>query len=91
MSGSGQAIEQLCRVLSNQVNRPVHDATGLTGKYDYQLSFASDRLAPVADSEDQGPTLFVALQEQLGLKLESKKGMVSTVVVDKMDRVPTEN
>jgi uncharacterized protein (TIGR03435 family) len=91
MAGSGQQIESLCRALANQVNRPVHDATGLTGKYDYQLSFASERLTPAPDSEDQGPTLFVALQEQLGLKLESKKGLVSTVVVDKMEKVPTEN
>jgi uncharacterized protein (TIGR03435 family) len=48
---------------------------------------------PVASTpgDDSGPTLFGAVQEQLGLKLEQKKGMIDMIVVDHIDKVPTEN
>jgi uncharacterized protein (TIGR03435 family) len=85
--------------LSAQAGRHVSDATGLKAKYDISIYWAEDsgRAAPpnadgtASAPEDSGPTLFGALQEQLGLKLESKKGMVDTIVVDRVERVPTEN
>jgi uncharacterized protein (TIGR03435 family) len=72
----------------------------LKGKYDVVLSWAAedrghrsigaDGLAGVVP-EDIGPNIFTALQEQLGLKLEPKKGPISILVVDSVDRTPTEN
>jgi uncharacterized protein (TIGR03435 family) len=66
----------LARFLSNQTARPVVDETGLTGKYNFTLVFSPD----LADTT--GPSIFTAVQEQLGLKLESGKGPVEMVVID---------
>ena len=46
---------------------------------------------PAGDNQDAAPTLIVAVQEQLGLKLESKKGPVDILVIDHAEKVPTEN
>jgi uncharacterized protein (TIGR03435 family) len=106
-SAKGQTMEQFAVMLSNQVGKPVTDGTGLKGKYDYTLTFAADvagmmakqgivlpppqpgGISPPADA-DSGPTIFAAVQE-LGLKLEQKKGLVDVVVVDHIEKVPTEN
>jgi uncharacterized protein (TIGR03435 family) len=96
-----ETMAQLAASLSNQVGRPVADATGLTGKYDFVLNWTlrgpaappppgSEPGAPVA-LDPQGPTIFSALQEQLGLRLESKKGSFEIMVVDKVEKTPTEN
>jgi uncharacterized protein (TIGR03435 family) len=94
-------MERLARVLAGQLQRPVHDATGLTGTYDLAMRWvegvgppeagaaASSDDAATAGSGGQG--LFAALQSQLGLKLESKKGMVEVLVVDHCEKMPTEN
>ena len=47
--------------------------------------------APAGESQEGGPTLMTAVQEQLGLKLESRKGPVETLVIDHAEKVPTEN
>ncbi len=79
-------MPEFARRLSGQVGQPVADVTGLNGKYDINLSWV-----PGDYPENPGPTLFAALQDQLGLKLESKKGMVDTVVIDHIEKTPTEN
>jgi uncharacterized protein (TIGR03435 family) len=71
------------------VGRPVSDATGLKGKYDFILRWLDDHGRQSTD--DNGPNIFEALQAQLGLKLESKKTMVDTLVVDHIEKTPTEN
>ena len=92
-------MERLADLLSGQLAKPVADLTGLKGKYDISLYWNADttfRLAapgaavntPEADS---GPTLMQALQDQLGLRLESKKGPVDFIVVDHAEKVPSEN
>jgi uncharacterized protein (TIGR03435 family) len=111
-----QPINDLVAMISNQLGRPVIDATGLKGKYDFTLSFAMNGIAPAGvmigpppppppgggggpepagmaggPDSDTGPSLPGALQQQLGLKLESKKGMVDIVVIDHLEKVPTEN
>jgi uncharacterized protein (TIGR03435 family) len=80
----------------------VVDNTGLTGKYDMTLKWAPDdnhgASAPAdnhgasadVSSADSGPSIFTALQEQLGLKLEPTKGPVETIVVDHVE-MPSEN
>jgi uncharacterized protein (TIGR03435 family) len=100
---SGQKTSVLVEMLSSQLGRPVIDQTGLTGEYDFKLDFAIDNMvlmgpmgppppgvAPPA-SDSTAPPLGVAIQEQLGLKLEPKKGPVEMLVIDHAEKVPTEN
>jgi uncharacterized protein (TIGR03435 family) len=105
MRGIGESMEQFSSWLANQLDLQVIDSTGLKGKYDFSLYWAADSvrgaLAPVAGAEasapltggrgDSGPTLFDALQSQLGLKLEQKKGPVEIIVVDHVEKTPTGN
>jgi bla regulator protein blaR1 len=89
------ALEHIAQGLSDIVGRPVHDETGLKGFYDFKMEWTPDA-APAAPGaaekppELSGPTLFTALQEQLGLKLESRKGPVEVVVIDSAAH-PSEN
>ena len=62
------------------------DRTGLKGFYDFLLTWTPDE----AQADAPGPSLFTAIQEQLGLKLESTKGPVEILVVDRAER-PSEN
>ena len=81
-------LTSLANSLSYQVDRPVLDKTGLTGRYNLQLTWTRDE-APVAD--DAGPPpLFKALEEQLGLRLDSARDPVQVLVVDHAE-LPTEN
>jgi uncharacterized protein (TIGR03435 family) len=80
------SMGDLAENLSVQLGRPVTDSTGLKGKYDFTLSWV--RGGPDTDS---GPTLFGAVQEQLGLKLTSTKAPVDTLVIDHIEKTPTEN
>jgi uncharacterized protein (TIGR03435 family) len=89
--GHAESMEQLITMLSVQLRIPVKDATGLKGKFDYTLQWISPNEAASADAQPDGPTLFEAVQQQLGLKLESKKGPVEVLVVDHADKTPVEN
>jgi uncharacterized protein (TIGR03435 family) len=82
-----RTMDYLVTYLAAQLYHPVVDATGLTGKYDIALFWDMTG----SSDPDAGPTLEAALQSQLGLKLESKKGPVDIVVVDHAEKVPTEN
>lgn len=95
-------MTMLASQLSAQLRGPVVDTTGLTGKYEISIYWsAGDSLrtgAPApgggptpADPVSAGPDLKQALQEQLGLRVESKKGPVEFVVVDHAEKVPSEN
>jgi uncharacterized protein (TIGR03435 family) len=77
--GTGVQVDSLTSQLENALGRPVHDATGLTGLYDIALHYRPDETA--ADNADV-PSVFSAVQEQLGLKLVPAKGPVETLVVD---------
>ena len=79
---------QLAREVSVELEKPVNDKTGLSGEYEIGLYWVySDRL-PDTDSD---PTLVEALRDQLGLRLEAKKGPLEFVVVDHAERTPTDN
>jgi uncharacterized protein (TIGR03435 family) len=144
MVGRQQTMPQFAQMLGNQVNRPVVDKTGLSGKYDFTLEFTFEpgagpgglalpppppggfggpgggpgpvtaggagggqasvgggppggpKEGPVTaplDSQtaDSAPTIFTALQEQLGLKLDSKKAPLDMLVIDHIEKTPTEN
>jgi uncharacterized protein (TIGR03435 family) len=100
MVGNGRLTAQaipmsnLAANLTGQLGRIVVDKTGLTGKYDVTLQWAPDDnrgAAPDAGSTaDAGPSIFTALQEQLGLRLDATKGPVDMIVVDHVE-MPSEN
>jgi uncharacterized protein (TIGR03435 family) len=81
LTGGSISLAPLAQRLSPIAGRVVVDRTGLTGKYDFDLKWAQD---PSADAA--GPSIFTALQEQLGLKLESARGPVEVLVIDHVER-----
>jgi uncharacterized protein (TIGR03435 family) len=85
----GMSIADLARSLSmsNEAGRAVVDKTGLTGNYEIDLKWTPD---DQQGTPDAGSTLFTALEEQLGLKLEPAKGPVDTLVIDHVEK-PSEN
>jgi len=94
MTGTMASMTNLRIYLERQLNRPVVDQTDLPGKYNFEFDWTPDagpcpRPAGTdgvaADSSD-GPSLFTALQEKLGLKLESTKGPVEVIVVDHAEK-----
>ncbi len=91
-----QPISVLISVLESPLGKPLVDKTGLTGKYDFNLEYASDVSGdapggPAYAAGDAPPDLFTALQDQLGLKLEQKKVPVDVLVVDRAEKTPKEN
>jgi uncharacterized protein (TIGR03435 family) len=69
----------------------VTNATGLTGKYDFVLTWNRRNRDQVTTDDNPAPTLEEAIQEQLGLKLEAKKGSVDVFVIDHVEKAPVEN
>jgi uncharacterized protein (TIGR03435 family) len=98
LAANAQKMTNLVNQLSLMLQRPVIDQTGLTGTYQYTLQFApQNALGPgpapgSADSSQDSNTasLFTALAEQLGLKLESTKGPIDTITIDHIEE-PSEN
>jgi uncharacterized protein (TIGR03435 family) len=103
MNAGGMPMTQLAQALSGQVGRIVTDRTGLSGTYDFTLTYAPEGRggppglpgpggggpdAPPADPNM--PSIFTALQEQLGLRLESTRGPVEVLVIDRVEP-PTED
>jgi len=98
ITGQAVPIAILARNLTQMLGHPVLDQTGLKGVYDFKLQFApDDRLQPppglapnqrlpVPAADSSAPSLFDALHEQLGLKLESGKGPVKVIVIDRVER-----
>jgi uncharacterized protein (TIGR03435 family) len=80
-------MEQFANFLSSQVERPVRNATGLSGDYDFRLTWA---LASAPTDED-GPFIFEAIQPQLGLRLVQKRVPVDMLVIDRIDKTPSPN
>jgi len=73
-----------------ETERPIIDRTGLSGMYEVKLEWTPSRQTQNADTAP-GPSLFTAVTEQLGLKLEARKGPVEILVVDRAEKVPAEN
>jgi uncharacterized protein (TIGR03435 family) len=75
-------------MLSRYLGRDVHNDTGLPGKYDFDLTWTPDTgLCPGAA---EGPSIFTAVQQQLGLRLESAKGPVDFLIIEHLEK-PSEN
>ena len=101
LKGQAVGLGMLALNLSNEVGRRVIDKTGLTGKYDFELKWtpvqpwAAAPSPPPQTSEsalaaEPSPSVFTALQEQLGLRLESENGPVEVLVIDRAER-PSKN
>ncbi|HVL90226.1 MAG TPA: TIGR03435 family protein [Actinomycetota bacterium] len=85
--GGARSMELLARALQNLglIERPVIDRTGLTGTYDFDLRFSAAPLASSA-ADVPLPSIFTAVQEQLGLRLEPARGPVEFLVIDSIER-----
>ena len=92
MSGTGGTIDNVAYGIAQfvpDVDRVVVDRTGLIGFFDFELTWAPN-LPPGATTRSDSPSLFTALEEQLGLKLEPIKGPVDVLVIDHIEK-PTPN
>jgi uncharacterized protein (TIGR03435 family) len=98
VSSTQASMSGFADLLSSQAGRPVLDETELHGAYNFQLDWTPDidQIKPTEESDRSrsssgGPSLFTAIQEQLGLKLEPRKAPVDLLVIDHAERTPTEN
>lgn len=80
LAGKRASLALIATHLGQELGRPVIDRTGIEGEFDFKVSYAID------DNPDSGSSLLVAVQEQLGLKLEAAKGPVETLVVDHAEK-----
>ena len=100
LTAQSLGMEQIAHLLTQQTGRTVVDNTGLKGNYDFTLHWTPDESSPTLNgpgagpdsstSSESGPSIFTAIQEQLGLKLESQKGSVEILVIDHVEK-PSEN
>src|SRR5581483_1881958 len=98
MTAQEMDMSLLAGALSDFVKRTVIDKTGLTKKYDVKLTWTPDQMPAAAGAaggdapavNENGPSLFTAIQEQLGLRLESTRGPVELIVIDHVEKA-TEN
>ena len=97
IEGNQWSMTELADALAGLLGDPVANQTGLRAIYDLKLEWTPDAAlgspnsANTEAAAEPGPSLFTALQEQLGLRLESKKVAAEVVVVDHMERAPSEN
>jgi uncharacterized protein (TIGR03435 family) len=88
LQGAGETMEHFASTLAGQLHEPVIDRTGLKGKYDFVLSWL---ITDLAGDSDTTPTLSNALLNQLGLVLKRARGPVEMLVIDSIEKTPTEN
>jgi uncharacterized protein (TIGR03435 family) len=91
----GATLDEFSKTLRILVDRPVIDKTGIIGRFDIRVKFSREGTAlegirlngPSHTADPAGPpSIFVALQEELGLKLESGRGPVDTLVIDHIEK-----
>lgn len=90
ITGTQMPMPVLASLLSRFERQLVIDRTGLTGAYQFKLEWTPDDRAATGDAP-AGPTLFTALEEQLGLRLESRREPLDVIVVDRAEKIPTGN
>jgi uncharacterized protein (TIGR03435 family) len=92
MVGESVPLVSLAKVLFRETGRIVIDRTGIEGKFDYSLEWVPDAAnmplinGAKPEGSTEGPSIFTAVQEQLGLKLESAKGPVEILVIDRAEK-----
>jgi uncharacterized protein (TIGR03435 family) len=87
---SSATMARLVERLSQYLDRPIIDRTHLDGRYEFILGWEHDWVKPKEDMP-QGPSIFAALKEQLGLELKSATDQLQVLVIDGAERIPTEN
>ena len=85
------SMERLAGLLSGLLGQPISDSTGLKGNYEVKLRALVGSNPPGGAAENAPPALFDAVQEQLGLRLLPVKRVADVLVVDRIDKTPTEN
>jgi len=104
VNGRSQPVSGLAEALSRTLGRPVVDETELKGKYDFRMTWTPSDTEPVMQkpgampsdpaearaADNTGPSVFAAIQEQLGLKLEARRVPVEVVLVDRAEK-PSQN
>jgi uncharacterized protein (TIGR03435 family) len=80
LDGHKASLALLADRLTEQVRRPVLDRTGIAGEFDFRVDYSID------DNPETGPSIFSALQEQLGLKLETTDGSIDTLIIDHAEK-----
>ncbi len=100
ITAQGMKMDDLARMLAQTVGKNVVDRTGLSARYDVELDFVPEMSggmvivpsgsAPPTPVDSSGPSLYTALEEKLGLKLEAAKGLVKSLVIDHVAK-PTDN
>ena len=89
VKATGQTMVDFAAYLTNNVDRPVVDQTELPGRFDFELTWTADDARGMAIdplSDNSRPVLVTALQERLGLKLESARGLVQFLIIDSVER-----
>jgi uncharacterized protein (TIGR03435 family) len=92
--GNNMPMLALTGLGNTLTGKPVIDLTGLTGKYDFMLTFRSDSAegpGDIASSDNGGLTFFAAFEKHLGLKLEARKITIDEFVIDHVEKTPVEN
>jgi uncharacterized protein (TIGR03435 family) len=90
LDSPSMTVDSLCQILESELHRPVLNRTGLSGSFAIRLQWASERTPSANPPDSSLPSLFTAVQEQLGLKLESIKAPVEFFVIDSVE-LPSEN
>lgn len=103
MEAQGATLDEFAKMFRGVLDRPVMDKTGLAGRFDFRVEFAREGTALATiqtagggfaqfpeDDPTGPPSIFVAVEEQLGLKLESGRGPIETLVIDHIEK-PSEN
>jgi uncharacterized protein (TIGR03435 family) len=94
---TGIPIQQFTALLGTMLSRTVVDKTGLTGRYDLDVTYTPEQPIPAGVSfpgpaaDPNGPSIYTAVREQLGLKLEPQKDQEEVLVIDHVERQPSEN
>jgi uncharacterized protein (TIGR03435 family) len=98
---NSQPISELAAVLARFMDGPVRDSTGLTGNYDFSLSFAvpdgmrmpghTGECTTCTPAAEPPTSVFLALKEGLGLRLDASRGPIDVLIIDHAEKVPTEN
>jgi uncharacterized protein (TIGR03435 family) len=91
LTGNRASLGLIAMLLSRLEHQIIVDQTGLTGEYQVQMNWAPGSGGSGAPADATAPSLFTAVQEQLGLKLESRNGPLDTIVVDHAEKIPAEN
>jgi uncharacterized protein (TIGR03435 family) len=96
LRGGGATIDNFARLLGDFLDRPLNDRTGLAGAFDLELQFSGERSStpgapvpgglPAAPAPDDVPSVFTAIREQMGLKLDAQKGRADVWVIDAVSR-----